>query len=321
MGHATTKVSGELARLIGRESSRVRRFGARARDGDVVGVHQTRVATRRLREMLAVAAVLPKADVRGLRRMLRRLAGALGAVRELDVAHAVWHEPRDGAAWPPAVARSLDRAAEVDRERHAASMQKALDRYATDQLSRRLGAVADALRDDEHYEAVLVAALASRLRRRGRELDAALDAVGTAYVPVPLHDARLAAKKLRYVGELLVSLARVPVKAEVGRLKAAQDLLGRIHDLQVVQERMQTLAADVRDRRTVRALERAGADLEVECRERHAKFVAAVPSLVQVSDRLLGTAIALIQPRAGRIPGLDRDARQAGSLERERRGS
>ncbi|MBA2354814.1 MAG: CHAD domain-containing protein, partial [Acidobacteria bacterium] len=54
---------------------------AAARNGDVEAVHQARVASRRLREVVpVVAANLPRARRKRLERDLRRLTRALGPV-------------------------------------------------------------------------------------------------------------------------------------------------------------------------------------------------------------------------------------------------
>src|SRR5262245_12080365 len=55
-----------------------------SRKGDVNGVHQSRVATRRLREALPL--ILKKKAWLKLRSQVRKLTRALGPVRELDVA-------------------------------------------------------------------------------------------------------------------------------------------------------------------------------------------------------------------------------------------
>lgn len=57
-----------------------------ARDGDVEGIHDMRVAIRRLRVALSNFEVcLPRKDRRRLRDELGHLADALGRVRDLDV--------------------------------------------------------------------------------------------------------------------------------------------------------------------------------------------------------------------------------------------
>jgi CHAD domain-containing protein len=53
-------------------------------------------------------------------------------------------------------------------------------------------------------------------------------------VPEQLHDARLAVKKLRYAAELVAEVTDRRIDSDIARLKAAQDLLGRLHDLETL---------------------------------------------------------------------------------------
>ncbi len=82
---------------------------ARARQGDVRGIHRARTSSRRLREVLPVAAVAaPGAGIDRTRREIRRITRVLGPVRELDVAIAEFAE----AAGQPGRSRGRrDRAA------------------------------------------------------------------------------------------------------------------------------------------------------------------------------------------------------------------
>src|SRR5262245_52825810 len=52
--------------------------------GDIQAIHRTRVASRRLRELLPLLELEPK-TARKLGRRLRRITRQLGSVRELDV--------------------------------------------------------------------------------------------------------------------------------------------------------------------------------------------------------------------------------------------
>ena len=68
--------------------------------GDVEALHRSRVASRRLREILPVLGLERdagrQAPVRKLQRRLRRLTSALGGVRELDVALGILDQLRHG---------------------------------------------------------------------------------------------------------------------------------------------------------------------------------------------------------------------------------
>ena len=71
-----------------------------------------------------------------------------------------------------------------------------------------------------------------------------MTAAGHMYSPEQLHQVRIAAKKLRYAMELAfdggVKSAAAPVRA----VKRAQDTLGRLHDLQVLQSHVAAVQAE-----------------------------------------------------------------------------
>src|SRR4029453_1526495 len=59
-------------------------------------------------------------------------------------------------------------------------------------------------------------------------------AVGALYAPERLHDVRLAVKKLRYTSELVAEVTPRRLDTDIATLKGAQDLLGRLHDLEML---------------------------------------------------------------------------------------
>src|SRR5688500_14497613 len=72
--------------LLARRARALQRYVPAAIRGDHHGVHQARVATRRLREAVPVLTTGIKGTKAGkARNKLRRVTRALGAVRELDV--------------------------------------------------------------------------------------------------------------------------------------------------------------------------------------------------------------------------------------------
>ena len=70
--------------LLLRRARELERHLPLAIEGDDIGVHQARVASRRLREAVPVLAGETKAR-RKAEQKIRRLTQALGTVRELDV--------------------------------------------------------------------------------------------------------------------------------------------------------------------------------------------------------------------------------------------
>jgi CHAD domain-containing protein len=76
-----------------------------------------------------------------------------------------------------------------------------------------------------------------------------------------LHDARIAAKRLRYVLEITAPCFGSYAETATRRAKEVQDLLGEIHDCDVMLPRLDDLRARLRDRD---AAALAGRDLEGE---------------------------------------------------------
>src|SRR6476660_7751032 len=77
----------DLATLVTRRHDALRAQASDAHEGKVDAVHQARVASRRLREVVPVLGRgLDDVRLKPLRRDLRDLTRALGPVRELDVA-------------------------------------------------------------------------------------------------------------------------------------------------------------------------------------------------------------------------------------------
>src|SRR3954468_20165878 len=75
-----------LVRLLERRTLALKRHLAAAVKGDGIGVHQARVASRRLREAVPVLAEgLHGSKAGKATRKIRRLTRALGALGELDV--------------------------------------------------------------------------------------------------------------------------------------------------------------------------------------------------------------------------------------------
>ena len=244
------------------------------------------MATRRLREAVPVLTTgLKGGKADAARRKIRRLTRALGTVRELDVTMHILDE----LARRPEVPRNAleDVRAHVVAERDARRdvMLERLERVDSDKLNRRLQAVATTLsRCDANAWRV---ALASRLVKRAGRLTAAIREAGHIYAADRLHQVRIAAKKLRYAMELAAD-GRVPGAGRlVAQLKRAQDTLGRLHDLQVLQHHVAAVASAPPSRRGghdggLGVIEQA---LEAECRHLHGKYLASSQSLLDAAER------------------------------------
>lgn len=199
-------------------------------DTDPEGVHQLRVAVRRLRAGL-------KTDE--LRAELRWFFGELGPVRDLDVLLMRFRDDTDGF--------SADEMAAFERllsglvkERTAAQKRaaRALRSKRYQQLLAALGEVD--LSQDTDAEVDPVAAIA----RPHRKLRKSVAAIGREPADEDLHDLRIRGKKLRYAAELAAKAGGKPVRKLVKATKRLQDVLGEHQDACVAEQRVRGLVAE-----------------------------------------------------------------------------
>jgi len=288
-----------LKRLLERRTRALARHLPAAVAGHARGVHQARVASRRLREAVPiVAAGVPGTRRRRTRRALRRITRALGSVREMDVSLAALAERRWAHVDRAAVDLVGARLQRMRAERREDMLQR-LDAVARTKLVARLRKIG-ALVADPGLAPAWRARLARRLSRRAEALRAAVADAGALYVPQRLHGVRIAAKKLRYALELAGEAQVVEAGELVRALKRTQDTLGRLHDLQVLIEQVQAVLAEPTTPRTVPpdALNDLVRVLDTECRALHARYVAAGPGLLELAATV-GTVLA---PRVGTAP-------------------
>ena len=266
-------------------------------EGGVRAVHQTRVASRRLREVLPVLQLDPDV-LRKLSRRLRKMTDRLGSVRELDVLAGILDElDKAGRHSQPALARI---AAAVDEER-ARKRERLLAKGQLREL-RRVGAKLEKLAQTlETQDAAprrgtdrrsWMWAIDARVARRAATLATAVSRAGTVYLPERLHDVRIAVKKLRYALELSTEVAQMKSNPELRQLRRAQDVLGRLHDLQVLIDRARQAQGPVTppDVNVWRDLDALVASLEDNCRRLHGRYMKDRDALLALCTRLSGSA-------------------------------
>jgi CHAD domain-containing protein len=270
-----------------------------AREGSVTSVHQARVATRRLREALPLVA---SGNVRRkLQRRVRRLTRALGVVRELDVVLLLLEEFANSGYASAASVQCLWRAIGDERQRVHADLLRSVERINVDKLARRAIAAAQA-RDAEpratgERAAHARAAIDSRTALRAERLRAAIESAAGMYLPDRLHEVRIAIKKLRYALEIGVELqaarpgrtaaARARTRAAaaaIRALKRTQELLGRLHDLEVLIARTRGVqgSASAPNLRLSAELDQFVRRLEMDCRQLHGQYIAVRPTLLSI---------------------------------------
>jgi CHAD domain-containing protein len=230
-----------------------------------------------------------------LNRRLRKVTRRLGRVRNLDVLLLMIGELQDsGRSGEPSLKRlaavvSEERAEE--RERLSAKLPAAdLHRVASklDKIARRLKATerASSARDGNSARSWRWA-IEARLARRAARLATAIEDAGTVYLPDRLHTVRIALKKMRYAVELSAEIAGQSTTPELRTLKRGQDLLGRLHDLQVLIDRVRQLQASLTppDIAVWREFDALVTSLENDCRRLHARYMRDRAALLALCDR------------------------------------
>jgi CHAD domain-containing protein len=262
-----------------------------AQAGDVQSVHQARVATRRLRGALPVLRTSVDARVlEQIRRQVRRMTRVLGPVRELDVALAHLDELAGRRLVSARAIARVRQAISRERVERRRLMLTAITPEAVDRLRARLGTVTSgpiAPRDDR-----TIAEADAEVDRRARGLRAAIAHAGALYLPDRLHAVRVAAKKLRYAMEVDRALRRSHVTARIQQLKRLQDLLGEMHDFEMLIARARQLQADLSAREATLGAELATlvAALERDCRERHAVYMRRRDAILRLCALVASTS-------------------------------
>lgn len=264
-----------------------------AQAGDMRSVHQARVATRRLRGALPVLRVSSDDQAIGrVRREVRRMTRALGPVRELDVALAHLDElagQRILSAGALARVRQTIARERLERRQH---MLAAITPGKIEKLRARLVHVGNGAK--ALAPAATIDEARRQVSRRAARLAAAIDAAGGLYLPDRLHAVRVAAKKLRYAMEVERELKRSHVTARITQLKRLQDLLGRMHDYEILIDRTRRLQADVAgsDRRLSTELDALIRTLEDECRQFHGTYMRKRSAIFTLCQTLGADATA-----------------------------
>jgi len=265
VSNRTTQARTNLAHAL-RRSAAV--FGAQidlARGGDPKAVHRARVATRRLREALAVTGAALGGDGVALRREFKTITAALGPVRELDVSRRLLLDLADESAWSTDAVTRVEQHGIKARAKTLDELHDGLGSNDARDLVRRVRSVA---RDVKNADDVrLSGVIASRYARRLRDFMRAIEDAGTVYAGDRLHRVRIAGKKLRY----LIEFGDTANEDGLRRLKRLQKILGKLHDAQMVQHQINDTAAGESVVGLYRSLRAMSRDIETECRAWHAK--------------------------------------------------
>jgi CHAD domain-containing protein len=221
--------------------------------GDPAGVHQMRVALRRLRSALTLfKKTVPSPTLDWLRDESKWLAGALGPARDWDVFLGATIEPLDTMRPDDPGIGALRAAAQRQREAGYAAVRQALADPRCARLHLTLGEWLERRGWRDHASTATLTALvepidglAGRLIGRahrkvvtqGRHL-ARLD-------PPQRHQVRIALKRLRYAMDFFRPLyPEKRAKPFASQLSKLQDAFGHLNDVATAEALLQRVAAD-----------------------------------------------------------------------------
>ncbi len=237
---------------------------------DPEGVHDVRVAVRRLRSALALLEDAPGFDADDLKRWRKRLkdlAAALGAVRDLDVQlerlsgyRGAHPELRDGLQpiWDEMT---------LERDKARGEMLDALDDdKIRDTLKTLHGFATEQPEEDGDDETILVRHFAGgAVWRRYEDVLRHECQLPTESAPV-LHEIRIACKRQRYALEMFAHAFGSKVDPLIALLVTIQDCLGTHQDCVVARGYLERSRAEASDQRALAVYDEALATEQIELR-------------------------------------------------------
>lgn len=205
---------------------------------DIEGVHNMRVATRRLRSALRdFAPLLDKKLLKQTRRELKQLADALGGVRDEDVAIDAL-EKLAASADTPQIKNGIE---SLINERCTVRGEKQMDLIEALAISHLTGlqenftlALDEALRGTKAAQEMSFTEAGSEAVSEA--LQEFVDLGASLYKPFDieeLHDLRIAAKRLRYAIELFTPCWGEVIEPYAEQIGEMQSHLGELHDCDV----------------------------------------------------------------------------------------
>ena len=229
-----------LQKLVDQHSRELLKHVTGIRNGDPDAIHDARVATRRIRAVLEVFSDDDSAHHAALTQEMRGLGRALGAARDLDVVVELFEEK----IWQvPDAARAvvaLSRGALHERATARRELIKTIERSPLADFAP------SAFRRLHRWRPRASAAIGTNLQRRmhgqSSKLSEAVEHASGVYFPNRAHEVRIHAKRLRYLVELASAASRPRDDRELTVLKRVQSVLGRLHDRELLMQRLEQSA-------------------------------------------------------------------------------
>lgn len=270
--HATTLL-GQLAEVLD--------------SGSPDAVHDARVSTRRIRELLPLVAPRPtKSDI-DLRDRFRQAGRGLGSVRDDDVHLALVSSLQTSLPTSAEALGLLQRRYEDERPARIRKLIKTLEELELMPVAKRLAAG----HGPPRLRAWLPARRSWQAHLRaivGARSNATADAIAHAtgvYFPNRIHNARISIKKLRYALEVFQDTGLGDRADDLRRLRRAQDLLGDLRDRQTLLDAIAGI--DVTEERPdIKAqLDVVTGFVRAESRGLHGRYVARRAVLLDICQR------------------------------------
>jgi len=208
-----------------------------ARTGKVAGVHDMRVACKRLREALRVLRpAIPRDARRKLLPAVEELNDSLGEVRDRDVLRGAFKRMAQRDERLAGLA-GLRRQLAQERQAHHRKLLRVLDDLAASGFSRKYARLMAELERQPAAGQAGVAQFAAAAI--GERLQAVMDnvaAITGRYRGERFHRQRLRVKKLKYALEPFLPLLPAETDELYGMVSELQEFMGFVHDLDVQRE-------------------------------------------------------------------------------------
>lgn len=231
--------------FVSRQLSRLMKHlqGARGAE-DIEGIHQSRVACRRLRSGLVVFSDCFDADkLQDWNKHIKKLLKSLGAARDLDVQLEFLQQILDGIDAEhkrnrPGLKRMMLRW-KANRDAVQPAVAKAIDRLQKEHVLMNIHLEVERILFGLRQQQVPTLSPELTGRARNRIQQRMLDLVSRRACleqpqDIPEHHAmRISAKKLRYTMEIFDAVLNGKLRGPIKKVKKIQTILGDLHDCDV----------------------------------------------------------------------------------------
>ena len=279
-------VSHALKRLIERQYFvLVEHLSDAMEEGAEEALHRCRVSTRRLRAVLSLCRnEILWSSARSAGRRARILGRLCGPVRELDVALELLDELAGQGLVKSAAFGRIRQSIREEQMRQRRRLAGKVGQSTRRKIGRAIEDVTDVMTvigTDREW----VKELARHITRRAGRLRRLVGAAGSLYVSERVHAVRIEVKKLRYMFEIASETGEAKCLSAVTHLKKVQQVLGRLHDLEVLQGLMRSIERPTEPHQMwFSQLEFFDGEIEGECRRLHSYFVAEQQEILRVCD-------------------------------------